>query len=211
MRHRLLIAAGIVAGWLCHHSAIGAEPVSDTLKPSALNTFTASFEKIDNRLFSYKLHSSSAPLIQVSTLLPQASYGSDSRLGTNTEPVGEPRKCLEFTPIWAYTRGERFEDDDTEQKVTIEDASSYGFRLAYGYQEYSHFEFFYSHQETELSDGVHYFPTKRAGLYVGARVLATFFNSEFELESTSESGTTVRFESDVVWQFQVFAGFTLVF
>jgi hypothetical protein len=58
--------------------------------------------------------------------------------------------------------------------------------------------------------GVHYFPIKRVGLYLGARALVTFFNSEFEAESQSE-GTTVHFESDAIWQFQVFSGVTFVF
>lgn len=270
MKYRLLIAAGIVFAGLCHHSAMAESLLSGNLQPSYLKASVGSVKKTDTCLSSYNSHSPNASLILASVL---PSQSTNSRSGTHTGQLSEPRNYLEFTPIWAYTMGGYFEDEETKKKVRISDASSYGLRVAFGDQEFSQFEFYYSHQETKLSDGgpfpqdtlfdldvdyfhiggsifrdqgkwrpyftgtlgltrfnpedsgidsetrfsmgfgggTHYFPTERVGFYLGARALVTFFNSEFEVESSLSPGTTVRFKSDAIWQFQVFAGFTLVF
>jgi hypothetical protein len=48
------------------------------------------------------------------------------------------------------------------------------------------------------------------GLYLGARGLVTFVNSEIEAYSSSQ-GSYVRIESDAIWQFQVYAGLIIAF
>ncbi|MHC4647216.1 MAG: hypothetical protein ACYTBJ_17125 [Planctomycetota bacterium] len=63
------------------------------------------------------------------------------------------RKSLEVVPFSGYQVGGEFEDEQTETKLELSDASNWGFLVDYDYTKYSQIEFYYSHQETELSSG----------------------------------------------------------
>ena len=83
---------------------------------------------------------------------PDNTVGSSGRISTSGNH-------LELTPMWGYAFDGEFEDEETGEKIKIEDESTLGFRLAYDYEVNSQIEFLYSHQETELSTG-HLFPTE---------------------------------------------------
>ncbi|MHC5076545.1 MAG: outer membrane beta-barrel protein [Planctomycetota bacterium] len=182
------------------------------------------------------------------------------------------RRYLEIVPFSGYQIGGKFEDEETDTDFEINDASTWGFLVDYDISRYSQIEFYYSHQETELSSGgltsdgelfdldvdyyhlggtfiwrgdklepymvgtlgltrfdpetseadsmtrfslgfgggVRYFPIKRVGLYLGGRAFVTFVESEYTYRS-DDDGTTIRIESNALWQFQFMAGVVIVF
>ena len=67
--------------------------------------------------------------------------------------ISTTHNYLELTPMWGYTFGGEFEDEETDETIEISDESTVGFRLAYDYGYSSQIEFLYSHQETELTGG----------------------------------------------------------
>jgi hypothetical protein len=106
------------------------------------------------------IESGSSPLSlshsQALTIMPLSSgITGDSIAGRPPQDEGRiqgPRKYIELSPFVGYTFGGRLEDEETDEKVKIKDASSYGVRVAWDHQRYSQIEFLWSHQETELSD-----------------------------------------------------------
>ena len=60
---------------------------------------------------------------------------------------------LEIVPYTGYQIGGRFTDEFTDTTLELADASTWGFLVGYNYTRYSQIEFYYSHQETELSSG----------------------------------------------------------
>jgi hypothetical protein len=60
---------------------------------------------------------------------------------------------LEIVPYTGYQIGGRFTDELTDTDLELADASTWGFLVGYNYTKYSQIEFYYSHQETELSSG----------------------------------------------------------
>jgi hypothetical protein len=63
------------------------------------------------------------------------------------------RKHLHLVPFSGYQIGGEFEDELTETDLEISDAATAGFLVNYDYSKSSQIEFYYSHQETELSSG----------------------------------------------------------
>ncbi|MHC4131327.1 MAG: hypothetical protein ACYSSP_12220 [Planctomycetota bacterium] len=199
----------------------------------------------------------------------------DGSAGESLTPFSSSREFqrhLEVVPYSGYQIGGKFEDEETDVDLEINDASTWGFLVDYNLNRHSQIEFYYSHQETELSSGglisdgdlfgldvdyyhlggtlvrrgnklepyvvgtlgvtrfdpetseassmtkfslgfgggVRYFPVKRVGLYLGGRAFVTFIDSEYTYRS-DEDGTTLRIESDALWQFQFMAGVVIVF
>jgi hypothetical protein len=182
------------------------------------------------------------------------------------------RRHLEIVPFSGYQIGGKFEDEETDTDLEINDSSTWGFLVDYDFSRHSQIEFYYSHQETELSSGglisdddlfdldvdyyhlggtfiwrgnklepymvgtlgltrfdpesseansmtrfsfgfgggVRYFPIKRVGMYLGGRAFVTFVESDYTYRS-DDDGTTIRIESNALWQFQFMAGMVIVF
>ncbi len=76
-----------------------------------------------------------------------------NRTAASSGRISGTRNYLELTPMWGYTFGGRFEDEENDETIKISDASSFGFRLGYDYGYNSQLEFSYSRQETELTGG----------------------------------------------------------
>jgi opacity protein-like surface antigen len=228
--------------------------------------------KIDLSFANLYSNTSRLHFTSLQTFSAGGIYDGATSTSVTSDRMFGARKYLEITPMWGYTFGGEFEDEENDETIDISEESSIGFRLAYDYGLYSQIEFIYSHQETELTGGdsfprdalfgldihyfhiggtlfwgrdkwqpyftgtvglthfnpedsgidsltrfsmgfgggVRYFPTERVGLYLGARALVTFVNSEIEAYSSSE-GSYVIIESDVLWQFQVYAGLIFTF
>ena len=242
------------------------------------STFETAFENVEMKNktdFSFadsSINTSRLHFISLAALpTGEVDSGGKSTYVSSSQNAS-PRKYLELTPMWGYTFGGKFENEENDETIKISEGSSFGFRMAYDYEHNSQIEFLYSHQETELTGGdlfpkdalfdldidyfhiggsllwgkdkwqpyltgslglthfnpedsgidsltrfsmgfgggVRYFPTERLGLYLGARGLVTFVNSEIEAYSGSE-GSYTKIEADTLWQFQVFAGLVFVF
>jgi len=57
----------------------------------------------------------------------------------------------EITPILGYRTGGEFVDEATDQKHTIESSEMYGFILSFPYERGKTYEFYYSHQTSDLN------------------------------------------------------------
>ncbi|MHC4693863.1 MAG: outer membrane beta-barrel protein [Planctomycetota bacterium] len=242
------------------------------------STLETAFEKIETEnktdfsLNNSYLNTSRFHFTSLQTLSVSRVSDGDKSTSGSTSRIADPRKHFELTPMWGYTFGGKFEDEENDETIEIAEESSFGFRFAYDYSSYAQIEFVYSLQETELTGGdlfprdalfdldvhyfhiggtllwgqekwqpyftgtvglthfdpedsgidsltrfsmgfgggVRYFPLKHVGLYLGARGLVTFVNSEIEAYSSSQ-GSYVRIESDAIWQFQVYAGLIIAF
>jgi hypothetical protein len=72
---------------------------------------------------------------------------------TSFSSGGGTKRHLEVVPFSGYQIGGKFEDEETDTDLEIDDASTWGFLVDYDISRYSQIEFYYSHQETELSSG----------------------------------------------------------
>jgi opacity protein-like surface antigen len=86
--------------------------------------------------------------------------GSESDLngdaGRSTVPLSSrtgDRRSIEIVPFTGYQIGGKFEDEETDTTLELADASSWGFLVDYDYTKDTQIEFYYSHQESELSSG----------------------------------------------------------
>jgi hypothetical protein len=80
----------------------------------------------------------------------------DGSAGENLTPMSSNKVFqhrLEIAPYSGYQIGGKFEDEETDVDLEINDASTWGFLVDYNLNRHSQIEFYYSHQETELSSG----------------------------------------------------------
>jgi hypothetical protein len=78
----------------------------------------------------------------------------DSSAGENLTMLSSStifQRKLEVIPYSGYQIGGKFEDEETDVDLEINDASTWGFLVDYNLNKHSQIEFYYSHQETEVS------------------------------------------------------------
>ncbi|MHC4116383.1 MAG: outer membrane beta-barrel protein [Planctomycetota bacterium] len=99
------------------------------------------------------LNASYLDLTSAQVLSAGPAGNSTKKTTASSGRISGTRKYLELTPMWGYTFGGRFEDKESDEKIKISDASSFGFRLGYDYGYNSQLEFLYSRQDTKLTNG----------------------------------------------------------
>ncbi|MFC1635578.1 outer membrane beta-barrel protein [Planctomycetota bacterium] len=92
-------------------------------------------------------------LTSFQVLSPGGVDDTANRTSASSGRIYGTGRYLELTPMWGYTFGGRFENEENDEAIKISEESSFGFRLAYDYKHNSQIEFLYSHQETKLTGG----------------------------------------------------------